>query len=76
MKFIKGKNRNQTEFFCLDLAIDQDNEVRLIELFVSSLKLDDFGFKMDFIENGRPAYHPSRSLREFLFAAANKHWYL
>jgi transposase len=72
MKFIKGKDRNQTEFFCLDQAIDQDNEVRLIDLFVGSLTLSDFGFKTEFIENGRPAYHPSDLLRLFLYGYMNR----
>ena len=58
MKFITGKDSNQTEFFCLEQAIAQDNEVRLIDLFVASIKLVDFGFDMQFIDNGRPAYHP------------------
>ena len=72
MKFIKGKDRNQTEFFCLDQAIDQDNEVRLIDLFVGSLKLSEFGFKTEFIENGRPAYHPSDLLRLFIYGYLNR----
>ena len=62
MKFITGKDRNQTEFFCLEQAISQDNEVRLIDLFVSAIKMQDYGFDMDFIDNGRPAYHPAALL--------------
>jgi len=58
--------------FSLDQAIDQDNEIRLIDLFVGSLTLSDFGFKMDFIENGRPAYHPSDLLRLFLYGYLNR----
>ena len=57
-KFIIGKDRNQTEFFCLEQVIDQSNIVRIIDLFVDSLYLKDMGFKTEFIENGRPAYHP------------------
>ena len=72
MKFITGKDRNQIEMFSLDQAIDQDNEIRLIDLFVGSLTLSDFGFKMDFIENGRPAYHPSDLLRLFLYGYLNR----
>ena len=52
MKFINGKDRNQTEFFCLEQAIAQDNEVRLIDLFVSAIKMEDYGFDMNFIDNG------------------------
>lgn len=72
MKFITGKDRNQTEFFCLDQAVSQDNEVRLIDLFVSAIKLSDFGFKMAFIENGRPAYHPSDLLKLFIYGYMNR----
>ena len=72
MKFITSKDRNQIEMFSLDQAIDQDNEIRLIDLFVGSLTLSDFGFKMDFIENGRPAYHPSDLLRLFLYGYLNR----
>lgn len=72
MKFILGKDRNQTEFFCLDQAIEQDNEVRFIELFVSSVNLGDFGFKTQFIENGRPAYHPSDLLKLFIYGYLNR----
>ena len=72
MKFITGKDRNQTEFFCLEQAIAQDNEVRLIDLFVSSIKMKDYGFNMDFIDNGRPAYHPSELLKVFIYGYLNR----
>jgi hypothetical protein len=58
-KFRAVEKRNQMQFFCLEQVEDQDNEVRLIELFVHALHLKDFGFKSDFVENGRPAYHPA-----------------
>jgi len=72
MRFIQGKDRNQTEFFCLNEAVSNDNAVRLIELFVHSLKLAEFGFKMDFIENGRPAYHPKDVLKLFIYGYLNR----
>lgn len=55
-KFITGTNRNQLPLFTtsIDDAINQDNEIRLIDLFVDSIKLADFGFKVHFVENGRP----------------------
>jgi transposase len=71
-KFITGKDRCQTEFFCLEQAVSQDNEVRLIDLFIGTIKLSDFGFKMDFIENGRPAYHPSDLLKLFIYGYLNR----
>ena len=58
-KFIIGKDRSQTEFFCLEQTVDKDNIVRIVDLFVNSISLKDLGFKTEFIENGRPAYHPA-----------------
>ena len=72
MKFIQGKDRNQTEFFCLDQAVSDDNEVRLIDLFVDACRLSNYGFKMEFIENGRPAYHPSDLLKLFIYGYLNR----
>lgn len=74
MRFITGTNRNQLPLFALsiDEAIEQNNQIRLIDLFVDSLPLADFGFKFDFIENGRPAYHPSDLLKLFIYGYLNR----
>lgn len=72
MKFILGKDRNQTEIICLDQLISDNNEVRLIDLFVNSLKLSEFGFKTEFIDNGRPAYHPSDLLKLYIYGYLNR----
>ena len=71
-KFIIGKDRNQTEFFCLEQTVDKDNIVRIVDLFVNSLSLKDLGFKTEFIENGRPAYHPADLLKLFLYGYLNR----
>ena len=74
MKFIQGNDRTQTHLFpvSLDQAIDPDNEVRLIDLFVDSLPLAEYGFKTEFVENGRPAYHPGDLLKLFIDGYMNK----
>lgn len=74
MKFIIGHSRNQISLFPVSLeeSIDPDNEVRMIDLFVDSLSLKDYGFRMDFVENGRPAYHPSDLLKLFIYGYMNK----
>jgi transposase len=74
MKFIKGHDRTQTALFPLTLeqSIGQDNEVRIIDLFVDSLPLTDYGFEMDYVENGRPAYHPSDLLKLYIYGYLNK----
>ena len=74
MKFIKGHNRTQINLFPVSLehAIDEDNEVRIIDLFVDSLSLEDYGFKIEYVENGRPAYHPSDLLKLYIYGYLNK----
>ena len=74
MKFIQGQDRNQTTLFpvSLEQSIDPDNEVRIIDLFVDSLPLKDYGFKTDYQENGRPAYRPGDLLKLFIHGYLNK----
>lgn len=74
MKFIVGTGRNQIPFFLTSLeeAIPLDHEITLIDAFVGSLKLTEMGFKFNFIENGRPAYHPADLLRIFIYGYLNR----
>jgi transposase len=74
MKFIQGNNRTQINLFpvSLDQSIDPENEVRIIDLFVESLSIKDYGFRTDFTENGRPAYHPTDLLKLFIYGYLNK----
>jgi transposase len=74
MKFITGQPRQQTHLFptSLEESLDANNEVRVIDLFIDSLSLKDYGFDMEFIENGRPAYHPSDLLKLYIYGYMNK----
>jgi transposase len=74
MKFIQGQSRDQINLFpvSLDRSIDPDNEVRIVDLFVESLTIKDYGFRIDFTENGRPAYHPTDLLKLFIYGYLNK----
>jgi len=74
MKFITGQARQQTQLFPVSLeeTINPDNEVRVIDLFVESLSLKDFGFDMEYIENGRPAYHPADLFKLYIYGYLNK----
>ncbi len=73
MKYITGHNRHQLVLFptSLDDAVEQDNEVRLIDLFAESLDVEAMGFKVNHIENGRPAYHPKDLLKLYLYGYLN-----
>lgn len=73
MQFIQGKNRTQSILFpeSLDQIIEQDNEVRIIDLFVESLNLTDFKFHIKTSTEGRPAYHPKDLLKLFVYGYLN-----
>ena len=60
MQYILGKSRTQAVLFpqCLDEIIDANHEVRIIDIFVESIKLSDFDFATTLQLEGRPPYHP------------------
>ena len=74
MKYIKGNDRNQIALIptSIEEVIDDDNEIRIIDLFVDSLDLAQLDFRLDYGENGRPAYHPSDLLKLFIYGYLNK----
>jgi len=74
MKYLEGQNRNQISIFpvSLDESIDKNHEVRFLDLFVDSLDIDSMGFRNDFIENGRPAYHPKDLLKLYIYGYLNR----
>ncbi|CAM4375190.1 IS1182 family transposase [Gillisia limnaea] len=74
MRFIEGKDRKQSSLFPVSLedAIDQENEVRAVDIFVDSLNLEKMGFRIHFPEGGRPAYHPGVLLKLFIYGYMNR----
>ncbi len=74
MKYQQGQDREQLHIFpvSMEAAISHDNEVRMIELFVENLDMETLGFKVDHIENGRPAYHPKDLLKLYLYGYMNR----
>lgn len=73
MNFIQGQSREQMVLIpdCLDALIGSDNEVRVIDLFVDSLKLSDYQFTIKATAEGRPAYHPKDLLKLFIYGYLN-----
>ena len=73
MQFIQGRDRTQSILFpeSLDQIIEQDNEVRMIDLFVESINLVDFKFMIKTSREGRPAYHPKDLLKLFVYGYIN-----
>ena len=74
MKWIQGKAREQAILFprSLDEIIADDNEVRLIDLFVESLSLESYNFDVTAVEDGRPKYHPRVLLKLFIYGYMNR----
>lgn len=73
MHYIQGQNREQSVLFpqSLDQIISDDNEVRIIDLFVESISMADFKFVIKTSTEGRPAYHPKDLLKLFVYGYLN-----
>ena len=65
-RFVEGADRSQITLFpeCLEDWIDDDNPVRVIDVFVDELDLAVLGFSgVDPKVTGRPSYHPAILLK-------------
>ena len=75
MDYIRGVTRNQVILFpeTVEDYITEDNPVRFIDAFVSSLELAELGFtRATPAETGRPAYDPGDLLRLYLYGYLNR----
>src|SRR5271168_5251675 len=74
-RFIDGEDRMQPALLphCLEDYVDEDNPVRVIEIFVEELDLATLGFSgVRPAATGRPAYHPSTLLKIYLYGYLNR----
>jgi len=73
MQYIQGTHRTQAVLFSesLDQIVSEDNEVRLIDLFVESIKLEDFRFNVTLHSEGRPPYNPKDLLKLYIYGYLN-----
>src|SRR5262247_1677836 len=74
-RFVEGTDRGQSTLFpeCLEDWIDEDNPVRVIDVFVEELDLSELGFGgVDPEVTGRPAYHPSVLLKLYIYGYLNR----
>ncbi len=73
MQYIKGNDRTQAILFpqSLDEIVDNDNEVRIIDLFVESIDLVQFNFTFKQSAEGRPPYHPKDLLKLYVYGYLN-----
>ena len=73
-RFIKGESRSQITLFpeAVNEYIEEDNPVRVIDVFVDGLDLSTPGFKTVPADTGRPAYHPGVMLKLFIYGYLNR----
>ena len=74
-RFIEGLDRSQSTLFPEQLEdwIDEDNPVRVIDVFVDELDLGGLGFdRVARAANGRPAYHPCVLLKLYTYGYLNR----
>lgn len=74
-RFIEATDRSQALLFPdrLDDYIDEDNAVRVVDVFVDTLDLGSLGFESARLEaGGRPAYHPSVLLKIYVYGYLNR----
>src|SRR3954453_14830262 len=74
-RFIDGEDRMQQALLphCLEDYVDEENPVRVIEVFIDELDLASLGFSgMTAGATGRPAYRPSTLLKIYLSGYLNR----
>src|ERR1035437_747298 len=74
-RFVEGADRGQSALFpeCLEDWIDEDNPVRVIDVFVDELDLAELGFSgVEAEVTGRPSYHPAVLLKLYIYGYLNR----
>jgi transposase len=74
-RYIQGSDRSQVTLLpeCLDDYIDEDNPVRVVDVFVDELDLTGLGFeRVTPAITGRPGYHPAVLLKLYIYGYLNR----
>ena len=73
-KFIEGQDRSQGTLFPerLDDYVEEDNHVRVIDVFIDDLDISGLGFRMDLAATGRPRYHLKTMLKLYVYGYLNR----
>ncbi len=73
--YIKGRSRTQATMFpeVLDDFISEENTVRVLDVFVDELNLEEMGFQRARPKHvGRPGYDPATMLKLYLYGYLNR----
>jgi len=74
-RFVEGQDRSQSTLFpeYLEDWVDEDNPVRVIDVFVDGLDLAGIGFVgVEPEATGRPGYHPSVLVKLYIYGYLNR----
>ena len=73
-KFIEGLDRSQGTLFPerLDDYVEEENPVRVIDVFIDDLDVSGLGFKAEPAHTGRPGYHPKMMLKLYVYGYLNR----
>ncbi len=75
MGYVRGAERSEVLLFpeALDDYITEDNPVRFVDVYVSSLDLAGLGFtRARPASTGRPAYDPADLLKLYIYGYLNR----
>lgn len=68
MHYVKGTNRYQVEFMCLDQMVEPESIARIIDAFVNSLDMGKMGSQKEkHFNDGRPSYNPRAMLKLYIY---------
>ncbi len=70
MNYIKAFDRNQMMMTTWDSMVESDSTARLIDAFVNSLNLSDYGIK-EIASEGRPPYDPKGLFKLYIYGSDN-----
>lgn len=70
MHYIKAFDRDQMMMTTWDSMVEPDSTARLIDAFVESLNLRDYGIK-EIASEGRPPYDPKSLLKLYIYGSDN-----
>ena len=73
-KFIEGLDRSQGTLFPerLDDYVEEENPVRVIDVFIDDLDVSGLGFRTELAGTGRPRYHPKTMLKLYVYGYLNR----
>lgn len=70
MHYVKAFDRNQLMMTTWDSMVEPDSTARLIDAFVNSLNLSDYGVK-EMAQEGRPSYDPRSLYKLYIYGSDN-----